>query len=118
MAAKTNVVTFEEAAARIGILPILDPRPNAKNIRALMKALVETVQDILSYQSTKYGYMGMVVTPEEYVLTGEPPWQDFVDHVWLPQGARRKFKQTKGQRSPISGGESHLYCPGECTRRN
>ena len=23
--------------------------------------------------------MGMVVTPEEYVLTGEQPWQDFPD---------------------------------------
>ena len=39
-----------------------------------MKALTEAVQVIPSFQSTKYGYMGMVVTPEEYVLTGEQPW--------------------------------------------
>ena len=67
MAAKTNVVTFEEVATRIGILPTLEPRPNAKNIKALMKALTEAVQGISSYQSTRFGYMGMVVTPEEYI---------------------------------------------------
>ena len=44
-----NIVMFEEAAARIGILPTLEPRPNAKNIRALMKALKEVVQGIPSF---------------------------------------------------------------------
>ena len=79
MATRTNLVTFEEAAAQIGVLPSLEPRPNTKNLRALIKALTEAVQGIPSYQSEKYGYMGMVVTPEEYVLTGEQPWQDFPD---------------------------------------
>ena len=79
MAAKTNVVTFEEAATRIGRFPMMEPRPNAKNIRALMKALTEAVQGIPSYQSTKFGYMGMVVTLKEYVLLGEQPWQDFAN---------------------------------------
>ena len=44
-----------------------------------MKALTELAQGILAYQSTNYGYVGMMVTPEECVLTGEPPWQDFAD---------------------------------------
>ena len=79
MATRTSLVTFEDAAARIGVLPSLEPRPNTKNLRALIKALTEAVQGIPSYQSEKYGYMGMVVTPEEYVLTGEQPWQDFPD---------------------------------------
>ena len=79
MATRTSLVTFEDAAARIGILPSLEPRPNTKNLRALIKALTESVQGIPSYQSEKYGYMGMVVTPEEYVLTGEQQWIDFAD---------------------------------------
>ena len=44
-----------------------------------MKALTEAIQVIPSFWSTKYGYIGMVVTPEDYVLTGEQPWQYFAD---------------------------------------
>ena len=33
--AVTGLVTFEDAKAWIGVLPILVPRPNATNIRAL-----------------------------------------------------------------------------------
>ena len=32
-----------------------------------MKTLTEAVQGITSFQLTKLGYMGMVVTPEDYV---------------------------------------------------
>ena len=74
-----NLITYEEAAARIGTLPTLEPRPNTRNLRALIKCLTEAVQEIPSFQSIKYGYMGMVVTPEEYALTGETAWQDFPD---------------------------------------
>ena len=79
MATRNNLVTFEEAAARIGVLPTLEPRPNAVNIRITTKALTEALQGIPAYQSQAFGYMGFVVTPEEYALTGEPGWQDFDD---------------------------------------
>ena len=79
MATRNNLVTFEEAAARIGVLPTLEPRPNAVNIRITTKALTEALQGIPSYQSQAFGYMGFVVTPEEYALIGEPGWQNFDD---------------------------------------
>ena len=53
MATITNLVTFEEeAAARMGTPPMLEPQPNAKNTRALIKTLTDAVQDIPSYQLT------------------------------------------------------------------
>ena len=58
---------------------MLFPRLNAKNIRILCKFLVEVLQSIPSYQSLRHGYMGFVTTPEEYVLTGEPPWVGYAD---------------------------------------
>ena len=79
MATRTNVVTFKEAAAQIGILPLIERRPNTKKLRACIKALIEAVQGFPSFQSKRFGYMRMVVTPEEYVLTGEQPWVDFPD---------------------------------------
>ena len=78
-AAVTGLVTFEEVKARIGILPSLEPRPNATNIRTLKKALAEALQTLPAWSSVRYGYMGMVVTPEEYALTGETPFQLFRD---------------------------------------
>ena len=45
----------------------------------MMKALVQRLQAIPSYQSQRYGYMGFVTTAEEYALTGEQPWADYPD---------------------------------------
>ena len=78
-AAVTGLVTFEDAKARIGVLPTLEPRPNATNLRTLKKHLVEALQGLPSYASVRYGYMGMVVSPEEYALTGEPPFRRIPD---------------------------------------
>ena len=79
MATRNKLIPFEEASTRIGVLPTLLPRPDAKNIRVLCKALIEVLQSIPSYQSLRFGYMGFVTTPEEYALTWEPPWRDYVD---------------------------------------
>ena len=79
MANASILVTYEAAAARIGLLPSLAPRPNARNLRALQKALTEALQGIPSYQSQRYGFMGFVTSPEEYALTGEPAWFDYGD---------------------------------------
>ena len=79
MANASNLVTYEVAAARIGALPTLAPRPNGRNLRTLVKALTEALQGIPSYQSQRYGFMGFVVPPEEYALTGEQPWVDYAD---------------------------------------
>ena len=78
-AAVPAFVTFEDAKARIGVLPTLEPRPNATNLRALKKHLVEALQGLPSYASLRYGYMGMVVSPEDYALTGEPPFRRIPD---------------------------------------
>ena len=79
MANANSLVTYEMAAARIGVLPILAPRPNGRNLRALTKALTQALQGIPAHQSQRYGFMGFVTTPEEYALTGEQPWADFPD---------------------------------------
>ena len=69
MATLTNLVTFEDAKTRIEILPMMEPCPNATNIRAVMKAITGRLQTIPSYQSTRCGYMGMICQPKEYALT-------------------------------------------------
>ena len=79
MANANNIVTYEVAAARIGVLPTLAPRPNGRNLRALTKALTEALQGIAAYQLQRYGFMGFVTTQEEYALTGEQPWHNFPD---------------------------------------
>ena len=79
MANASSLVSYEAAAARIGVLPSLAPRPNARNLRAMQKALTEALQGIPSYQSQRYGYMGFVTSPEEYALTGEPAWFNYAD---------------------------------------
>ena len=92
----SNLVTYEVAAARIGVLPTLAPRPNGRNLRALTKALTEALQGIAAYQSQRYGFMGFIANVEEYALTGEHPWQDYADpdyHRTL--GGRRRNKGTQ-----------------------
>ena len=79
MANRNNFVTFEEAAARIGILPLLESRPNTKNIRVVSKALAKALQGAPLYQSQTFGFMGFITTPGGYALTGELPWQNFPD---------------------------------------
>ena len=85
MATSNNLVTFEDAVARIGTLPTLEPSPNAKNIRALSKALTDALHVIPLYQSQRFGYMGMVTVPEEYSLLGEQLWADFPDPSYHQQ---------------------------------
>ena len=79
MATQNKLVTYEEATTRIGVLPSCHPRPNAQNLRTMIKALIERLQGIPSYQSSRYGYMGFVTSREEYTLTGEQPWNDYPD---------------------------------------
>ena len=79
MANTNKLVTYEVAAAHIGVLPLLAPRPNGRNLRALTKAFTETLQGIAAYQSQRYGFMGFVTTQAEYALTGKQPWQNFPD---------------------------------------
>ena len=75
----TVAISYEEAKTRIGVLPTCGPRPNATNIRALVKTLAERAATIPSTQSSDHGYLGMVVTPGEYALVENNPWRDFPD---------------------------------------
>ena len=75
----TTAISYEEAKTRIGMLPTCSPRPNATNIRALVKTLAERAATIPSAQSNDHGYLGMVVTPGEYALVCNTPWRDFPD---------------------------------------
>ena len=79
MATRNKLVTYDEAETRIGVLPLVAPRPTAKNLRIMTKTLIERLQAIPSYQSQRFGYMGFVTTPEEYALTGESPWEDYAN---------------------------------------
>ena len=73
MQIRSKLVTYEEAETRIGVLSMLYPRLNSENIRTLIKALIERLQDIPSYQSIRYDYKGFITM----VLTGEVPWVDY-----------------------------------------
>ena len=82
MQTRSKLVTYEKAETLIGVLPMLYPRPNSKNTRALFKASTERLQGISSYQSLRYGYKGFVTPTEEYALMGEQPWVDYQDSGW------------------------------------
>ena len=69
----SKLIPYEEAKNRIGVLPSLHPRQNSKNMRALIKASEERLQDIPSHQSLRYGYRGIITPAAVYALTGEPP---------------------------------------------
>ena len=57
MATMNKLITFEEAATQIGVLSMLFPLPNAKNI--------------------PFEYIGFATTPVKYALTMELPWVDY-----------------------------------------
>ena len=99
MATQNKLVTYEEVVTRIGVLPQCHPRPNSKNLRAMMKALVQRLQAIPSYQSQRYGYMEFVTTAEEYALTGEQPWVDYPDpgYHWSLGGTAAHQRDTDVQ---------------------
>ena len=72
-AAVAGLKTFEDAAARIRVLPSLEPRPNVTNSRETKKILVEALQAVPSWSSPRYGYASMIVSAQEYSFIGEPP---------------------------------------------
>ena len=82
MQTRSKLVTYEEAENRIGVLQLLHPRPNSKNIQALIKASGDRLQGIPSYQSLRYGYKGFITPTKVYALMGEPPWVDYQDPNW------------------------------------
>ena len=79
MATQNKLVTYEEATTQLGVLPPCYPQPNAKNLQTMIKALTERLQSIPSFQSSRYGYMGLVASRKEYALTRENPWNDYPD---------------------------------------
>ena len=72
-----TIISFDEALAIIGVLPSLEPRPNATNIRALTVALVDKLSTIPSQQSVEFGYSGMVEQEEIHALNTTTPWANF-----------------------------------------
>ena len=67
-------ITYEDAAQLIGVLPTLEPRPTATNIRSLVVNLVNKLISIPSQQTADHGYAGMVEQDELYVLRTNNPW--------------------------------------------
>ena len=59
-----------DIASIIGMLLSLEPHLNVKKVRTSIKALIEIVQGISSYQLIRHIYKGIVVAPEEYTLMG------------------------------------------------
>ena len=82
----TPEVTFEDALAVIGTLPLLAPRPTAKNIRAIEINLVNKLTMILYKQSVNLGYSGKVEADVVYDLKTSILWVDWLNlglHVTL-----------------------------------
>lgn len=67
-------IDFETAAAAIGILPSLHPRPSHANIRALERDLFEKLETLQSTQSEEWGFRGLAEQPAEYALKSATPW--------------------------------------------
>ncbi len=72
-------VTYEDTAQLIGVLPLLEPRPTATNIRLLVVNLVDKLISIPSQQTADHGYAGMVEQNKLYTLRTNIPWVPTVD---------------------------------------
>ena len=72
-------ITYEDAAKLIGVLPTLEPRPTATNIRSLVVNLVDKLITVPSQQTADHGYAGMVEQNELYTLRTNTPWVPFPD---------------------------------------
>ncbi len=67
-------IDFETAAAAVGTLPSLQPRPSHANIRALERDLFEKLETLQSTQSEEWGFRGLAEQPVEYALKSATPW--------------------------------------------
>lgn len=67
-------IDYETAAAVIGTLPSLHPRPSHANIRALERDLFEKLETLQSTQSEEWGFRGLAEQPAEYALKSATPW--------------------------------------------
>ena len=82
----TPEVTFEDALAVIGTLPLLAPRPTATKMCALKINLVDKLTMISSEQSVNFGYSGKMEADVVYALKTSIPWVDWINpgpHVTL-----------------------------------
>ena len=70
---------YEEAKEVVGILPSLEPHPNATNIRAMWINLVDKLTTMPSQQTADLGYSGMVQPVEIYALDTNVPWENLPD---------------------------------------
>ena len=57
-----TLVTYKEAERLLGVLPSLEPRPNATNVRNLEEALFDALEGIPSHQSAKIWVQGLGTT--------------------------------------------------------
>lgn len=67
-------IDFDIAAAAIGTLPSLHPRPSHSNIRALERVLFDRLETLQSTQSEEWGFRGLAEQPAEYALKSATPW--------------------------------------------
>ena len=82
----TPEVTFNDALAVIGALPLLAPRPTATNICALEIDRVDKLTMIPSEKSVDFGYSGKVEADVVYTLKTNIAWVDWQNpgpHVTL-----------------------------------
>jgi len=88
-----TLVTYDEAKNTIGTLPMVTPRPNAVNLRALSIDLEQKLETIPSHQSPEFGYVGMVMPPEIYALRTPTQWNDWPDPGPHPAAATTTVEQ-------------------------
>ena len=115
MQSRSKLVKYEEAENRIGVLPSLHPRPNSKNMRALIKVSEERLQGIPSYQSLRFGFRGFITPAAVYALTGEQPWVDYQDPGWhRPLGGNAAQQRDTDVRFTVA---SNIYNSQENVRQ-
>ena len=78
------MVTFTDAVAAIGTLPILAPRSCSTNIRALAIDLIDKQTIIPSEQTADLGYSGLAKQDAVYALQTNLAWANWPNPGQVP----------------------------------
>ena len=95
MATRNKLITFEEAATRIGVLPTLFPPPNAKNIRIFCKALIEVLQSVPSYVPIPTFWAHGIRNDARRVCINQGAAVERLFRPWIPLTPRRNAPQQR-----------------------
>jgi hypothetical protein len=63
-----TIIDYNEAVGSLKNPPLLEPRPNIANIRALHKHMIKALSQQFCPQSAIHGWSGLAIDPTTYLL--------------------------------------------------